>query len=155
MSKKNLLEPLFLNKKSHFSYTLLRHYKAGIVLEGSEVKSIRMGKVHLKESYCFFQAHQLWVKGLYIGPYHPAAQEDYQPTRLRKLLLTRRELRRMEAEKINLGATIVICKLFFDANHRVKLDIALAKGKKLHDKRATIKARDVARNLQKQNIDQV
>ena len=137
------------NKKAFFSYHILDKYTAGIALLGTEIKSIRMGQVNLKEAYCLFAHNELWVKNMHISPYTPAAHYNHPPTRTRKLLLKKRELDRLKKGKEEKGHTIIPLRLFISEKGFAKLEIALAKGKKLYDKRASIKERDVQRTLQR------
>jgi len=150
MASKKPPLPAFVNKKVGFSYTLLDHYQAGMVLRGSEIKAIRMHKVNLKEAYCLFKGTELWVSNLHLGAYGPAAQAPHNLTRLRKLLLTKQELGKLQRQQAAAGAAIVVYKLFMDLKQRAKLEIALAKGKKLYDKREAIKVRDLKRRLQQE-----
>ncbi len=137
------------NKKARFSYTILDTYTAGIALLGTEIKSIRAGKANLVEAHCYFKKGSLWLKGLHISRYEAAGQGNHDPLRQRQLLLTKRELRKLLKGQQEKGYTVVALELFINAKGLAKLTIALAKGKKLHDKRATIKARDLERNMGK------
>lgn len=137
-----------VNKKASFSYQLLDQYTAGIVLKGPEIKSIRMGRANLKDAYCYFATGELWSKGIHISPYKPASYANQPPDRIRKLLLRKRELAKIKNEKQEKGYTIVPLRLFINDRGFAKLEIALAKGKKIYDKRASIKERDLKRSMQ-------
>lgn len=137
------------NKKAFFAYHILEKYITGIVLKGPEIKSIRMGRANLKDAYCYFAQGELWTKGIHISPYTPASYANEPSDRSRKLLLTKRELAKLKKEKNEKGYTIIPLRLFINAKGWAKLEIALAKGKKLYDKRAGIKQRDIERAMQK------
>lgn len=135
------------NKKAYFEYIMLEKYTAGIVLTGTEIKSIRTGKVSLAEAFCQFNNGELFVKNMHISEYTYGTYNNHEPKRERKLLLTSRELRKLQNKMKDVGLTIVPLLLFFSDNGLAKLEIALAKGKKLYDKRETIKDRDSKRSL--------
>ena len=149
MKKKSIKALSIFNRKATFSYQLLDKSTAGIILQGSEVKSIRNGSVDLKEAYCYFANNELFVKNMHISLYKPAAHNNHEPTRTRKLLLQRQELRKLQKKKKEQGSTIVPLRLFISKGGYVKLEIALAKGKKLHDKRQSMKEREVKKRLQR------
>lgn len=137
-----------LNKKARFSYELLDTYTAGIVLAGTEIKSIRASKASIAESFCEFNEQgELFVINMTVQEYDYGHHFNHKPKAERKLLLNRKELRKLEKEVKNTGLTIVPLKLFISDKGFAKLQIALAKGKKLFDKRETIKDRDNKRNL--------
>lgn len=137
-----------LNKKARFSYDLLDSYTAGIVLAGTEIKSIRAGKASIAESFCEFNDRgELFVVNMTVQEYDYGNQFNHKPKAERKLLLNKKELRKLEKEVQNTGLTIVPTKLFINNKGFAKLHIALAKGKKLFDKRETIKDRENKRNL--------
>ncbi len=146
--KKNIPAPTFENRRAKFNYSLLDKYTAGIMLTGTEIKSIRKGKASLQDAYCYFFKNELWVKHMHIAPYEQGNIYNHQEDRERKLLLTKKELDKLMKNKEK-GFTIIPITLFIDANNRAKLTIALAKGKKLYDKRQSIKERDVQRALAK------
>lgn len=129
------------NKKTRFEYNFLETYEAGIVLTGMEVKGIRQGNVNLTDTYCFFKDNDLWVKNIFIS----LGNDDSK--RERKLLLKKVELKRLKSKLIN-GLTIVPIKIYINDRGFVKVEIVLAQGKKLYDKRETIKNRDIERELQ-------
>ena len=137
-----------LNKKARFSYDLLDTYTAGIVLSGTEIKSIRASKASIAESFCEFNDHgELFVINMTVQEYDYGNHFNHKPKAQRKLLLNKKELKKLEKEVKNTGLTIVPVKLFINDKGFAKLNIALAKGKKLFDKRVSIKDRDNKRNL--------
>ncbi len=135
------------NKKARFEYEILDTYVAGIVLAGTEIKSIREGKANIAESFCEFDNGELFVINMNIDPYSHATYFNHKPKSARKLLLNRKELKKLEKEVKHSGLTIVPLKMFLNERGLAKLQIALARGKKLHDKRNTIKDRDNKRDL--------
>jgi SsrA-binding protein len=136
------------NKKARFQYEILDTYTAGIVLTGTEIKSIRMSKASIAESFCEFNERgELFVVNMYIEEYAFGTHFNHKPRSTRKLLLNKKELRSLRKSVQNVGLTIVPLKLFINEKGLAKLLIALAKGKKIHDKRETIKDRDNKRNL--------
>ena len=136
------------NKKARFEYEILDKYTAGIVLTGTEIKSIRNSKASIAESFCEFNDRgELFVVNMYIEEYLYGNYQNHRPRAERKLLLNKRELKKLNREVKNSGLTIVPLKLFINDKGFAKLIIALAKGKKLHDKRETIKDRDNKRDL--------
>ena len=137
-----------LNKKARFSYDLLDTYTAGIVLTGTEIKSIRASKASIAESFCEFNdSGELFVINMTVQEYDHGNHFNHRPKAERKLLLNKKELRKLEKEVKNTGLTIIPTKLFINEKGFAKLKIALAKGKKLFDKRETIKERENKRNL--------
>ena len=136
------------NRRASFDYEFLETYTAGIVLVGTEIKSIRTGKASLQDAYCYFDTlGQLYVRGLNIAQYFWGSWGQHEPTRDRKLLLTKRELKHLHSAYKQKGLTIVAVKLFVADNGYAKLVIALAKGKKEYDKRQSIKEKDIRREL--------
>ena len=135
------------NKKASFSYEFIDKYVAGIKLTGTEIKSIRGGKVNLTDAYCYFVDHELFVRGLNISEYTFGTHYNHEPKRDRKLLLTRKELNKLERKVTEKGLTIVALRLFIAENGWAKLEIALAKGKQEFDKREDIKKRDTERDM--------
>ena len=131
------------NRPITFEYAIEDKLKAGIVLTGSEIKSVRNSKVSFNDSYCFFSQGELWIKSLHIAEYVNAGYASHVPVRERKLLLQKKELRKWEAKAKEKGLTIVPLSMFIDENGHAKLEIGLGKGKKLHDKRETTKNREV------------
>lgn len=136
-----------LNRKAKFEYEFIDRYTAGIKLAGTEIKAIREGKAGIAESFCEFSNGELFVINMHIDEYSHATYFNHNPKSERKLLLNKKELRKLEKEVKNTGLTIIPTRLFINENGFAKLDIALARGKKLHDKRQTIKDRDNKRNL--------
>ncbi len=137
----------YKNKKAVYKFEIIEKFTAGIVLLGTEIKSIRQGKINFSDSYCTFREGELWIVGLHISEYSLGTCNNHEPLRDRKLLLTRRELLRLEKKVSEKGLTIVPLSLFINEKGIAKLEIALARGKKLHDKREDIKTRDNKRDL--------
>jgi SsrA-binding protein len=137
------------NKKAAFEYHFLQTFTAGIVLTGTEVKSIRDGKANLSDSYCVMQNGELWVKNLHISEYKEGSYNNHEPKRQRKLLLNKKELEKIQAKLKDKGMTIIPFQLYFNERGFAKLDIAIARGKKLFDKRESIKEKDVRRQMQR------
>lgn len=135
------------NKKASFDYELLDVYTAGIVLVGTEIKSIRLGKASLVDSFCYFYKGELWLKGASITEYLYGSFYNHVATRERKLLLNRKELRKLEEYAKTPGVTIIPTKLFINERGLAKVVISPARGKKLYDKRASIKERDDRREI--------
>ncbi|CAN5553993.1 SsrA-binding protein [soil metagenome] len=139
------------NRKASFEYHFLDTFIAGIVLTGTEIKSIREGKVNLQDAFCVFYGNELWVKQMHISPYTQASHYNHEMTRERKLLLTKKELKKLLA-KNEKGLTIIPIRLFINDRGLAKIEIALAKGKKLYDKREDIKDRDIKREMDRIKI---
>ena len=137
------------NRQAYFNYYIEDKYVAGIALLGTEVKSIRDGKVSFNDAFCLFDDGELWVRGLYIAEYSHGTANNHIAVHDRKLLLTKRELKKMEAKLKDKGVTIVPLRVFLNEKNLVKVEIGLAKGKKLHDKRETIKNRDADREIKR------
>jgi SsrA-binding protein len=135
------------NKKASFSYEFIDKYIAGIKLTGTEIKSIRGSKASLVDTYCYFVDHELYVRGLNISEYSFGTHYNHEPKRDRKLLLTRRELNKLERKVSEKGLTIVALRLFITESGWAKLEIALARGKQEFDKREDIKKKDVQRDM--------
>ena len=135
------------NKRATFEYAIVEKYVAGIQLTGTEIKAIREGKAGLVDSYCFFFKDELWIKNMHISEYDKGSYNNHNPTRDRKLLLTKAELTKLQKKVKDQGLTIIALKLFIAESTYAKLDIALAKGKKVFDKREDIKQKDVKRDL--------
>ena len=137
------------NKKASFEYFFVDVLTAGIVLTGTEIKSIRMGKASLVDSYCYIHNGEIWVKGMNVSPYFYGSYRNHESKRERKLLLNKREIKKLdEASKLP-GYTIVPILLFIDDKGRAKLDIALARGKKVYDKRQTMKEKEDRREIER------
>lgn len=135
------------NKKASFEYFLVETYTAGIVLTGTEIKSIRMGKASLVDAYCSIINGEMWVLGMSISPYFYGSYSNHVMRRDRKLLLNKREIRRLQDATKQPGFTIIPTLVFIDDKGRAKMDIALAKGKKLYDKRQTLKEKEDRREM--------
>lgn len=135
------------NKRAAFNFELLDRFTAGIVLTGTEIKSIRLGKASLSDSYALMIKGELWIKNLQISEYDNGSYNNHNPRRDRKLLLTKRELRKIERLTRETGFTVVPLKLFINEKGWAKLEIAVAKGKKAHDKRESIKEKDDRRQM--------
>jgi len=135
------------NKKAGFEFFLLEDYSAGIQLTGTEIKSLREGKANLTDAYCLFVAEELFVKNLHISEYTYGTHYNHDPKRDRKLLLTKRELRKLLTKTKEKGLTIIPTVLFINEKGLAKLDISIAKGKKLYDKRETLKTKDTKREM--------
>ena len=140
------------NKKARFNYEILDRYTAGIVLKGTEIKSIRQGKASIAESFCEFNEQgELFVINMTVQEYAYGNQFNHAPKAARKLLLNKLELKKLQKEVKNVGLAIIPLRLFISDKGYAKLDIALARGKKLYDKRDTIKERDMQRKLNQLN----
>jgi SsrA-binding protein len=133
------------NRKAGFEYHLLQQYTAGMVLNGTEVKSLRAGKASIAEAYCIVQDEEVWVKNMHIAEFEQGSYYNHDPRRLRKLLLSRQEIRKISARLKEKGITLIPVQVFFSEKGLVKMDIALARGKKLYDKREDIKKKDLER----------
>ena len=138
-----------LNKRAKFDYEILDKYTAGIVLTGTEIKSIRAGKASLTDSYCYFAGKELFVKNMHIADYWWGSFNKHDPRRDRKLLLTTKELRRLFRATREKGMTIVATRLFISEKGFAKLNISLAKGKREYDKRHSIKEKDLRREQER------
>ena len=135
------------NKKASFEYFFVDTYTAGIVLTGTEIKSIRAGKASLVDTYCVIMNGEMWVKGMNISPYFYGSYNNHEAKRDRKLLLTKREIHKLAEATKAVGCTIVPTLVFIDKNGRAKVDIALARGKKEYDKRQTLKEKEDRREM--------
>ena len=135
------------NRQAGFDYELLDKYVAGIVLTGTEIKSIREGKVNLQDGFCYMKNSEMFVKGVNITPYAQGTHYNHEATRERKLLLKRSELAKLERKVEEKGLTLVPTRLFINDRGFAKMEIAVARGKKMHDKRNSIKEREAKREL--------
>ena len=135
------------NKRAKFEYNLLDKYVAGLQLSGTEIKSIRNSKANLNDSFCSFKGNELFIVGMHINEYEFGNYANHQPKRDRKLLLNRQELDKISKKLKDVGLTIVPLRLFINDKGWAKIEIAVAKGKKIHDKRNTIKDRDIKRDI--------
>ncbi len=140
------------NRKASFEYEWLEQFEAGIVLKGTEIKSIREGKISLSGAYCYLHNDELFIKGMNITPYTESSFQNHDPIRERKMLLKKSELKKLKAKTEEKGLTIIPTKLFVNKRGYAKVGIALARGKKLFDKRDSIKKKDQDRELQKLKI---
>jgi SsrA-binding protein len=140
------------NRQAAHRYLLMERIEAGIVLMGTEVKSLREGKAQLKDAYETIRDGEVWLVGVYIPPYGPAARDNHDPERERKLLLHGREIARLNSKTAERGWTLVPTRLYF-RDGRAKVEIALARGKDTHDKRDSIRERDVARDVARELRD--
>jgi SsrA-binding protein len=135
------------NKRARFEFELIDDYLAGIVLTGTEIKSLRTGKGSIAESYCVFVNGELFIRNMFIAEYEQGSYNNHEPKRDRKLLLSRTELHKLERKLKDKGLTIVPTAAFLNEKNLVKVKIHLAKGKKLHDKRETLKDKDTKREM--------
>ena len=135
------------NRQAGFRYNLLEKVEAGIVLQGSEVKSVRSGGVQMKDAYAEVRDGEVWLQNMHIAPYGPA-REGHEPERPRKLLLHRREIERLIGKTAEKGLTLVPTRLYFNGS-RAKVELAVAKGKEMHDKRRSIKDREQKREIER------
>ena len=142
MSKKIIAK----NRKAQFEYHIVEKYEGGIVLNGSEVKALREGKGNIKESYVRFLDNELYIIGMHIGEYSNSGYTTHNPTRLRKLLLHKKEITKIDKEYKSKGITIIPTKLYFKKG-LVKIEFCIAKGKKIWDKRAAKKEKDIKREI--------
>lgn len=146
-TKKNNIQ--IKNKKASFDYVFIDTYTAGIVLTGTEIKSIRAGKASLVDTFCYVHNGEMWVKGMNISPYFYGSYNNHEARRDRKLLLNKKEIHRLAEETKTPGYTIVPTLLFIDDNGRAKLNIALCRGKKEFDKRETLKLKQDKREMER------
>lgn len=141
--------PEIKNRAAYHEYFIDSKYEAGMVLLGTEVKSIRTGKVSFNDSYCLLHKSEILVKSLHIAEYSHGNLNNHDPVRDRKLLLSKREIKKIEAKLKEKGYTIIPLRIYFNEKNFVKMEIGLAKGKKLHDKRETIRNKDVEREMKR------
>ncbi|WP_425391816.1 SsrA-binding protein SmpB [Ekhidna sp.] len=140
------------NRKASYEFEFVETVEAGIMLKGSEIKSLREGKASIQEAYCYFKKDELFIKGMNISPYSQASFESHEMTRDRKLLLKKRELDKFKSKTEEKGLTIIPVKIYINSRGLAKLQIALAKGKKIYDKRESIKKKDQKRDLERLRI---
>jgi len=141
--------PVIKNRKASYDYHLLQSYTAGIVLTGSEVKSLRAGEANFGDAFCIVEDDELFIHHFYIKEFTQASHYNHDPRRVRKLLLKRNEIKKIAVKLKEKGITLIPVRLFFNENGYVKLEIALAKGKKSYDKREDVKKRDIERELRR------
>ena len=135
------------NRSAFHEYFFDDKYIAGMILTGTEVKSLRAGRASFNDSYCMLNKGELWIKSLHIAEYSHGTVNNHDPLRERKLLLQKRELKKIQGKLKEKGYTLIPLRIFFSEKNLAKVEIGLGKGKKLHDKRETIKARDVEREM--------
>ena len=137
------------NRSAFHEYFFDNKYVAGVVLTGTEVKSLREGKASFNDSYCVINKGEIWLKSLHIAEYSHGTTNNHDPVRDRKLLLQKREISKIEGKLKEKGYTLIPLRIFFNEKNLIKVEIGLGKGKKLHDKRETIKKRDVEREMKR------
>ncbi len=138
------------NRKAFHNFSILETYEAGLVLRGTEVKSLREAQVNFKDCYATIDNNEAWLIGCYISPYHHGSDANHEPDRKRKLLLHKREIARLLGKVAERGLTLVPLRLYFK-DGRAKIELGLARGKKLHDKRATLRERESRREMEKES----
>lgn len=138
-----------VNRRAEHEYHFIELVEAGIMLQGTEIKSIRAGNVNLRDAYCFFKKEELYVKSLFIAEYENGTYANHEPRRTRKLLLRRQELRKLERRVKEKGFTIVPYRLYVNDRGLAKLEVALSQGKKTYDKRESIKQKDLKRDMER------
>ncbi|HYB71478.1 MAG TPA: SsrA-binding protein SmpB [Candidatus Bathyarchaeia archaeon] len=138
------------NRKAFHNFSILETYEAGLVLKGTEVKSLREAQVNFKDCYATIDNNEAWLVGCHISPYHHGSDANHDPDRKRKLLLHKREIARLLGKVAERGLTLIPLRLYFKEG-RAKLELGLARGKKLHDKRDAIREREVRREMQKES----
>ncbi|MGV3504231.1 MAG: SsrA-binding protein SmpB [Adhaeribacter sp.] len=141
-----------VNRRAGYEYSFLAKYIAGLMLTGTEIKSIREGNVNLGDGFCTFQREELWLHQINIAKFTEGTYNNHEPTRPRKLLLNKKELKQLLKNSQEQGVTIIPTRLFINDRGFAKVEIALAKGKKLYDKREDIKERDVKREMQRERF---
>jgi len=141
------------NRQASFQFELLDKMVAGLALKGTEIKSVREGKVNLQDGYCYFNKGEAFVKGINITPYSQGTHYNHEAARERKLLLKKSEIRKLEARVSEKGLALIPVRLFITDRGLAKLEIALARGKKLHDKRESIKEKDIKRELNRVKLN--
>ncbi len=149
MENKKNIKIIDKNKKAYFDYFMEETFEAGIVLEGNEVKSVKMGNVNLKDSFCHIDKGEVFLKNCHITPYEKGSAFNAEPRRNRKLLLSKREINKLIGKIKTKGYTLVPTQIYFSGRF-VKVEIALAKGKQLHDKRDSLKEKDIKRDIDRE-----
>lgn len=137
------------NRSAYHEYFIEDKYSAGMVLSGTEVKSLRQGKASFNDSYCYFNKGELWVKSLHIAEYSHGTSSNHDPMQDRKLLLQKRELKKLEGKIREKGYTVVPLRIYFNEKGFAKMELGLGKGKRLYDKRQTIRQRDTEREMKR------
>ena len=140
------------NKRAKFEYQLYDHFIAGLVLTGTEIKSIRLGKANIQDAYCVFEREELWIQGMHISPYEQGSHYNHEPTRKRKLLLKKGELKKLRKITKDVGITIIPLRLFINDRGLAKIEFATGRGKKLFDKRQDIRKKDDRRAAENERL---
>jgi SsrA-binding protein len=140
------------NKKASYEFEFIEKFTAGIVLRGTEIKSIKEGKASLQEGYCYLSKGEVYIKGMHIAVYEQGTVYNHDPLRERKLLLNKQEINKIGKKSQEKGLTIIPIRLYVSERGYAKLEIALAKGKKIHDKRDSIKEKDVRRDMERNRL---
>ena len=155
MSKKKKFEAVIniKNRKAGYQYEFIDTYVAGLVLKGTEIKSIRESKVSLTEAFCVFHQGELFVRQMHIAPYSMAASYNHEAVRDRKLLLNKKELEKLKSKSAEKGLTMIPVRIFINSRGLAKMEIALGRGKKLHDKRQDLKEKDAKREIQRMALN--
>jgi len=141
--------PEIKNRSAYFEYFIDGKYDAGIVLTGTEVKSLREGKANFNDSYCYINKGEVWIKNLHIAEYSHGSANNHDPVRERKLLLQKREIRKLESRIKEKGYTLIPLRIYFNEKNLAKMELGVGRGKKLYDKRETIKQRDTNREMKR------
>ncbi len=151
MAKDNIEKHIEIrNRRASFEYFFIEKFTAGVMLMGTEIKSIRQGKVNLTDAYCLFLNEELYIRQMNISKYNEGTHYNHEPLRDRKLLLTKKEIKKLQNKLKDQGLTIVPTRMYISDRGFAKIDIALAKGKKLYDKRDSIKEKDVKRSMERE-----
>ena len=137
------------NRSAYFEYFIDARYVAGMVLLGTEVKSLRAGRASFNDSFCVIHKSEIWIRSLHIAEYSHGTVNNHDPVRERKLLLQKREIKKIEAKLKEKGYTTVPLRIYFNDKNLIKIEIGLAKGKKLHDKRETLRQKDAEREMKR------
>ncbi len=155
MAKKKKIEAFvnIKNRKAGYQYEFIDTYVAGMVLKGTEIKSIRENKVSLTEAFCVFHQGELFVRQMHIAPYSMAASYNHEAVRDRKLLLNKKELEKLKSKSAEKGLTMIPVRIFINGRGLAKMEIALGRGKKLHDKRQDLKEKDAKREIQRMALN--
>lgn len=150
MSEKGQQTINIVNRRSSFNYFISDTWEAGIMLTGTEIKSIREGKANLTDAYCFFKNEELWIKNLHISPYEHGSYSNHEPKRDRKLLLQKKQLTKIQSKTKEKGVTLIPVKLYLNERGFAKIEIGLARGKKLFDKRESLKQAEAKRDISRE-----
>ena len=143
------------NKKAFFSYSISNYFLCGIQLNGSEIKSIRSGQVNISDSFCIISNQEVWIKNMDIAKYQFCNQEEYNPTRLRKLLLNKLEIKKIQKQLNEKGMTLIPTKLLISEKGFAKIEVGLGKGKKTYDKRESLKKRDATLEIERKKKGEI